>query len=154
VPLGTLSKAIQFTTLAGQHAYGQLGYDEAAGHFERALQVSRALAMPPGERLSLLVPLGHAQQAAGDDEGARATFIEAAQLARDLGDPYTFPHAALSAAAGAETGTIDWTLIRILEEALNLVGAHSHHRRAMLLAQLARSLYFADAERRHTYSEE
>jgi tetratricopeptide (TPR) repeat protein len=154
VPLGTLPKAIQFTTLAGQHAYGQLGYDEAAGHFERALQASRGSAMSPGERLSLLLPLGHAQQAAGDDEGARATFIEAAQLARDIGDAYTFPHAALSAAAGAETGTIDRPLIRILEEALNLVGVRSGRRRAMLHAQLARSLYFADVTRRHAHSEE
>src|SRR5262249_35232921 len=37
-PLGTLPRAIECATHAGQQAYAQLGYEEAAGHFERALQ--------------------------------------------------------------------------------------------------------------------
>ena len=73
-------------TLAGHRAFAQLGYEEAAGHFERALQASRGGAVDATTRLQLLVVFGQAQQAAGDDEGARATLIEAAQLARDLGD--------------------------------------------------------------------
>jgi tetratricopeptide (TPR) repeat protein len=152
-PLGTLPQAIEFATRAGQHAFAQLGYEEAAGHFERALQASRGAAVSPDTRLSILLPLGTAQQAAGDAEGARATLIEAAQLARDLGYGHIFP-LALTLAPGVETGTVDWTLIRLLEEAVELVGSRDGHRRTILLAQLARSLYFADATRRHAYSEE
>ena len=94
--------------------------------------------------------LGQAQEAAGDTEGARATLLEAAQLARDVGDVRTFALAATFAgAAGAETGAVDWTLVRLLEEAVELNGPASSRRRSFLLATLARALYFADAERRH-----
>ena len=153
-PLGTLPKAIEFATRAGQQAFAQLGYEEAAGHFERALQASRGGGGAPGTRLGILLPLGLAQRAAGDDEGARATFIEAAMLARDLRDANAFPEAVLGAAAGVETGAVDWELVRLLEEGLRLVGPGARRRRAMLLAQLARSLYFADVVRRHACSEE
>src|SRR5262245_15796380 len=151
--LGTLPKAIEFAIRAGQHAYGQLGYEEAAGHFERALQASRGTAVSADVRLSILLPLGSAQQAAGDGEGARATLIEAAQLARSLGYTHVFA-LALTSAPGEETGTVDWTFVRLLEEAVGLVGSRDSHQRTILLAQLARSLYFADATRRHAYSEE
>jgi tetratricopeptide (TPR) repeat protein len=153
-PLGMPSKAIEFAMRAGQHAYTQLGYEEAAGHFERALQASRGAGVSAEVRLSILLPLGHAQRAAGDEEGARATFLTAAQIARDLGDAYLFAEAAISAASGMETPTVDWTLVRLLEEAIGLVGSRDNCWRAMLLAQLARALYFADAARRHAYSEE
>jgi len=72
-PLGTLPKAIEFATRAGQHAFGQLGYGEAAGHFERALQASRGTSVSADARLAILLPLGSAQQAAGDAEGASAS---------------------------------------------------------------------------------
>src|SRR5215468_2071669 len=152
-PLGTLSKAIEFAIRAGQHAFGQLGYEEAAGHFERALQASRGTTVSTDARLSILLPLGSAQQAAGDAEGARATLIEAAQLARDLGYPHILT-LALTTAPGVETGTVDWTLVRLLEEAIGLLGPRDARDRIILLAQLSRSLYFADAARRHAYSEE
>src|SRR5262249_33293979 len=152
-PLGTLSKAIEFATRAGQHAFGQLGYEEAAGHFERALQASRGTAVAAETRFTILFLLGSAQQAAGDQEGAHATLIEAAQVARDLGYMNGLQQA-LTAASGEETGTVDWTLVRLLEEAIGLLGPRDTRERTMLLAQLSRSLYFADVPRRHAYSEE
>jgi tetratricopeptide (TPR) repeat protein len=154
-PLGTLPKAIECATAAGHRAYAQLGYEEAAGHFERALQASRTGAVEVATRLQLLVVFGQAQQAAGDDEGARATLIEAAQLARDTGDGTMFASAvALAGASGAETGTVDVTVIGLLEDAIRDAGPADSRRRAFLLAQLSRSLYFADAERRHECSAE
>src|SRR5262249_52086970 len=153
-PLGTLPKAIEFAVRAGQHAYTQLGYEEAAGHFERALQASRGAAVSAYLRLAILLPLGHAQRASGDEEGARATFLTAAQIARDLGDASLFAEASISAASSMETPSVDWTVVRLLEEAIGLVGSRDDRWRAMLLAQLARALYFADAARRHAYSEE
>jgi tetratricopeptide (TPR) repeat protein len=153
-PLGTLTKAIEFATRAAQQAYAQLGYEEAVRHLERAAQASRGAAVPPQVRLSILRQLGHAQRAAGDEEGARATFLTAAQIARDLGHTDLFAEAAVSAASGMETGTVDWTLVRLLEDAIGLVGSEDGHWRTILLAQLARALYFSDTTRRHAYSEE
>ena len=154
-PLGTLPRAIDYATRAGEHAYGRLGYEEAAGHFERAQQASRGPGITPAMRLRILLPLGRAQDAAGDDEGARATLVEAARLARDVGDARTFASAAaMAGASGAQTGTVDWMLINLLEEAVAFGGRGDERGRAVLLAQLARSLYFADAARRHACSEE
>jgi tetratricopeptide (TPR) repeat protein len=148
-PLGTLPRAIECATLAGHRAFAQLGYEEAAGHFERALQASRGGAVDAATRLQLLLVFGQAQQAAGDDEGARATLIEAAQLAHDLGDATLFASAvALAGASGSETGTVDVTVIGLLEDAIREAGPGDSRRRAFLSAQLSRSLYFADAERR------
>jgi tetratricopeptide (TPR) repeat protein len=152
-PLGTLPKALEFAVRAGQHAYGQLGYEEAVGHLARALQASRGAGVSADARLAILLPLGYAQQAAGDAGGARATLLEAAALARDLGRLQSFAEA-LAAAVTEETGTVDEVRIRLLEEATRLVGSEDSRRRAILLAQLSRSIYFVDAARRHAYSEE
>src|SRR5262249_34153690 len=126
---------------------------EGAGHSERALKASRGAAVSPDVRLYIFLPLGISQQAAGDAEGARATFIEAARLARDLGDTYSLADA-LAAASVDETGTVDWALLDFLEEAIGLVGSHDSRQRSILLAQLTRSIYFRDAARRHAFSEE
>src|SRR5262249_3743128 len=145
-PLGTLPKAIEFATRAGQHAFGQLGYEEAAGHFERALQASRGTTVSTDARLSILLPLGSAQQAAGAPGGARPPFSGAAPLARDRASPH-IPPPPPPPAPGGERGMVAWPLARPLEEAVELVGPRDGHRRTILLAQLARSLYFADAAR-------
>jgi hypothetical protein len=145
-PLGTLPRAIECATLAGHRAFAQLGYEESAGHFERALQASRGGAVDAATRLSLLVVFGQAQQAAGDDEGARATLIEAAQLARDLGDATMF---ASAVALGRRVRLRDRhgrrDRDRLLEDAIREAGPGDSRRRAFLSAQLSRSLYFADA---------
>src|SRR5262245_25351538 len=52
--LGTLPQAIECATRAGHLAYAQLGYEEAAGHFERALQASRPGIVDAAARLPLL----------------------------------------------------------------------------------------------------
>ena len=137
----------------GYLAYAQLGYEEAAGHFERALQASRTGTIDAATRLRLLIAFGQAQQAAGDEDGARATPLEAARLARELGDPGAFGKAVAVTAEVATTGLVDVAMIELLEEAAHRAGG-GRRRRALHLAQLARALYFSDAERRHAYSAE
>ena len=152
--LGTLPQAIECATRAGYLAYAQLGYEEAAGHFERALQASRTGTIDAATRLRLLIAFGQAQQAAGDEDGARATLLEAARLARELGDPGAFGKAVAVTAEVATTGLVDVAMIELLEEAVHRAGGGETRRRALHLAQLARALYFSDAERRHAYSAE
>ena len=153
-PLGTLGKAIERASLAGFRAYARLGYEEAAGHFERALQASRAGGVAADRRLSLLIAFAQAQEAAGDDGGARATLIEAAQLARDLDDSFAFGRVAMLIGAAAATGTVDAAIIGLLEEAVRRAGARDGLARVFLLGQLSRALYFADADRRNACSAE
>jgi tetratricopeptide (TPR) repeat protein len=152
--LGTLPQAVECATRAGYLAYAQLGYEEAAGHFERALQASRTGTIDAATRLRLLIAFGQAQEAAGDEDGARATLVEAAQLARELRDAGAFGKAVAVAAESATTGLVDVAMIELLEEAVQRAGPGDTRRRALHLAQLARALYFSDTERRHACSAE
>src|SRR5262249_61687240 len=94
------------------------------------------------------------RRAVGGGGGARGASIAAAGPAAERGATSRLADA-LAAASVEETDTVDWALVGLLEEAVGLVGSRDgSRRRAILLAQLARSLYFADAARRHAYSEE
>jgi tetratricopeptide (TPR) repeat protein len=150
-----LTKAATYATGAGDRAMNALGFEEAAGHFERALHAERRAGGTPRTRLDLLLRFGEAQSSAGDEDGARATLLEAARLARDLRDPRAFATAATRYAdARAETGLADETAIGLLEEALAALPPDSPAR-PYVLGPLAAALYFSpDTERREALSRE
>jgi hypothetical protein len=75
---GSLAKAIDYAIRAGHHAFLRLGYEEAAGHYERALQAQLVVRTEPRERMPLLYDFARAQRRTGDNDGARATFLELA----------------------------------------------------------------------------
>lgn len=79
-------RAIRTSRLAAEEALSGLAYEEAAAHWQRALQ---SLAQGTGangrERCELLLALGEAQARAGDP-AAEPTFLAAERQARDLGD--------------------------------------------------------------------
>ena len=153
-PVAGLEKAIGYAVRAGVRAMTGLGFEEAAGHFERALEAGRGPRSDPGLRLRLLLQLSEALRRAGDEEGARATCLEAARLAKDRGDGEAMAAAALGyGAARAETGLLDRTLVGLLEEALAAAGEGDSATRASLLAALAQALYFSpDASGREARS--
>lgn len=158
-PLGTVAKAVDCSTRAGIEAYGQLGFEAAAGHFARALAAGRDEILTPEARRQLCMQLGMAENAAGHDEAARAAFIEAAVVARDLGDDVNFAIAAASVVgAGAEVGTVpgplDEEAVGLLEEALRRAGSGDTRRRVYLLGMLSALFHFTDVERRHRDSAE
>src|SRR5262249_61356188 len=69
LPGGDVAKAIEYATRAGDRANAQLAYEDAAIHYERALQALE-LAEQPDERRrgELLLKLGEAQWSAGGFE--------------------------------------------------------------------------------------
>ncbi len=152
--VGGLPKAVTYASRAGDRAMATLGFEEAAGHYERALAAERAAGSDPARRLDLLLEFGHAQRLAGDEDGARATLLEGAKLARERGDATALARAALHvAAARAETGSVDPLVIGLLEDALPAVGTADSVLRARLLGMLAGALYFAaDGTRRDALS--
>jgi tetratricopeptide (TPR) repeat protein len=145
---GELSKAIDYSVRAGERALSLVAYEEAADHFERALQaygLQERADVP--RRCDLLLSLGTAQSRAGNARGARETFLRAAGLARKLDSPERLAHAALGYGAGMggfEFGLVDDTLIGLLQEARDALGSDDGSLLARVLGRTATELYYSD----------
>ena len=68
------AKAVDFSARAARRALAALAYEEAVGHFDRALEALRALGRPPTRRpaATLLLGLGEAHGKASEFEQSRA----------------------------------------------------------------------------------
>jgi len=145
---GDLQKATEYCRRAGETATALLAYEEAAGHYERALQALELADRARGklERGELLLMLGQAQWRSGEIEKAKETFEQAASLARALDAPELLARAALGygsglGGAGFALGT-DVRLVSLLEEGLRALPECDSVLRARLLSRLAVELYF------------
>jgi len=155
---GDAAKAVDYARRAGDRARKLLAYEDAAGHYERALQ---ALDLKgPGDpvvRGELLLALAEAQRGTGERDRAKAACLRAADLARQFGAPELLARAALgygrSGLLAIEVGTFDEPLVRLLEEALEVLGEQDSALRATVLANLAMTLYWSmSRERRRSLS--
>jgi tetratricopeptide (TPR) repeat protein len=156
---GELSKAIDYSVRAGERAMSLVAYEEAAEHFERALQaygLQERADVP--RRCDLLLAHGTAQSRAGDARNARETFLRAAGLARRLESPERLARAALGYGAGMggfEFGLVDDTLVGLLTEAREALGPVDGPLLARVLGRMATELYYSDrAAERAELSEE
>jgi tetratricopeptide (TPR) repeat protein len=155
---GDVDKAITWTARAGERAAQQLAYEEAASHYEHALQALDLRETSDEVRRSeLLLALGEAQNAAGDSDKAKTTFLVAAELARKIGIPRHLARAALGYGGAwffmLEIGKFNSVLVHLLDEALEALGSEESTLRARIAARLATELYFSEAnERREALS--
>ncbi|HEU4975308.1 MAG TPA: AAA family ATPase [Baekduia sp.] len=146
---GDLTRALHWTTLAARHACSQLDPDDGVRWFRQALELHGQLG---GEddvtRCELLIGLGDAERQAGDSE-FRTTLLEAAALARRLGDGPRLVRAVLANSRGfvSASGVVDDERLAALEDALVAVGPDDGADRAVLLATLAAELAFSPADR-------
>jgi eukaryotic-like serine/threonine-protein kinase len=161
-PVGDAAAAIDYLVRAGDRAARILAYEEAGVHYERALELLGAADEVSRERrCELLLRLGDARWRAGDTRAARASFEQAAELARRLGDGQMLARAALGYVIGlggfllfarfeaGETG------IGLLEEALAALPDEDGPLRARVLAHLAVEMYSTnEVERRLEVSTE
>ncbi|HEX2048848.1 MAG TPA: BTAD domain-containing putative transcriptional regulator [Acidimicrobiales bacterium] len=144
--LGGAAKAVHYSQLAGDRALGLLAHDEAADHYQRALDLL-------GEddlrrRCDLLLALGEAQKRCGAP-AHRATLLEAARLADGLGDAERLATAAVANGRGfwSATYSVDSERVWALEAALAALPADDGPLRARVLANLAVELvYTGDTE--------
>ncbi len=136
---------------AGDRAVAAMAWEEAAGHYERALA-----SLASGEddvRADALAGLGRARLLAGDLDGARSAFANLAALARSLGSSDLLARAALGFSAdlsGFEVRLFDQRQIDLLEEAAAALATEpAPGLRATVLARLsvALSLSAPDARR-------
>jgi class 3 adenylate cyclase len=161
--LGDDAKAIEYATRAGDRATQQLAYEDAGRQYAMALHVlNGSSGGDDARRYELLCRVGEAAWRASDVLQARATFREAAQLARQLGDPTRLATAALGfGGAGfrpwwsVESRDAEESVIQLLEEALDAFEPGDSPARVQLLGSLAHQLYLSgELERRRRLADE
>jgi class 3 adenylate cyclase/tetratricopeptide (TPR) repeat protein len=147
---GHARQAVRYARQAGDRAMEVLAYEQAAGHFERALQ-ALDLQEPTDqtERCELLLALAAARMAAGETADARAQYERAAALAKRTGDGEQLARAAFGLGVEFTAGAVDQLEVRLLEEALAVLGETDSILRARVLGRLAKALQSApDPDRR------
>jgi tetratricopeptide (TPR) repeat protein len=138
---GIALRAVEYATLAGRDALGALAYEEAAAHFQRALEtLSRAAGMPAASRCELLLGLAEALMNRGATERAEPHLREALRLARQSGAARQLAAAALLSAAHLDFNAPDESAASLLREATDALGTDAPVLRARTLARLAIAL--------------
>lgn len=144
---GDSVKAIEYASRAAERATAMQAHEEASRHYLRA-----CAALPLGtagdpQRGSLLLGLGHAQNSAGASPLALATFAQAADCARRLGDAALLADSALGFADTQwRLGIEGSTAVALIREALGQASlSHAHaHTRSALLSALCQALLFTN----------
>jgi class 3 adenylate cyclase/tetratricopeptide (TPR) repeat protein len=138
---GRATQALAYAKSAGDRAMEVLAYEQAAGQYERAIQaLDFQDPTDTRKRCELLLALAAARMAAGEVAAARRHYERAAALARQLGDGQQLARAAFGLGVEFTAGDVDELEIRLLEEALALLGEAESMLRARVLGRLAKGL--------------
>ncbi len=145
-PIAGPEPARRYSIAAAQRAAEHFAYEESAAHLRRAL----ALLDPEAEaaRCDVLLALGRVQWHIGDD-GARDTFLEAAESAERRGAADQLAQAAIG--LGWRYFEVTYLGLRyrdLLEKALAAIGPADSPRRTVLLSRLAVYLSFPSEDAR------
>ena len=137
-------KALVYSRMAGEQALKQLAPADALGWFTQALDLYDQTASDEALHCDLLTGLGTAQRQMGDPTH-RETLLQAATIAKRLGDPGRLVDAALAnsrGGGGADAGHVDGDRVLVLEDALTAIGEGDSADRALLLATLCAELTY------------
>lgn len=130
--------AIDAAERAAQRAIDGLAFEDAIAAYRLALDaVDGSDPAALRRRGQLLIGLGRARSHTGDRAGGRAACVEAAALARQLGDGELLAQAALGAGAVLTLARVDRELVALLDEAAAALDAGDSSIRARVLARLA-----------------
>jgi predicted ATPase len=133
-------RVLDYSSRAGAYAMSLYGYEEAAEHFRRALDLlARSGVAPAGRECELLLSLGEALSRAGEESAAKETLARAAELAEEQRRPDL-----LARAAVAYGGRFSWArassdpaFLPLLERAYALLGDDDRGMRVRVLARLS-----------------
>jgi tetratricopeptide (TPR) repeat protein len=153
---GDIDTALGYTMQAGQRALEQLAYEEAVGHFDRALHLLDLCDTPDDRvRYDALMALADAHYRISDKEAAQKSGRAALEAARRIGDGVLIARALLSISGEFFVGESNPEIIAMLEEALTVLPEGDSAERVKVLARLGRELYFGNQpERMHRIGEE
>jgi len=146
--------AAEAAVRAAEHAARRLAFRDAAGFYERALELrARFGAAEPGRTCDLLVELARARLAIREVQKAWDAARRAADLARSIPSAERLARAALLLSAHV---TVDGReAFALLEEALPGIPADDHGLRAEVLCAMATQLHYAwQPQRRQALAEQ
>ena len=151
-----LSKAMRYSRQAGDAALSALAPAEALRYYTQALDLYLQAAEPdPAMGIDLAIGLGTAQRQTGDP-AFRATLLDAARRAADLGDTERLVGAALANDRGfySAIGTIDADKVQVLEMALGRLPAEDANRALVLATLCAELAHGSSLDRRQALAAE
>jgi DNA-binding SARP family transcriptional activator len=140
---GLTDQALRYARRAGEQAFAERRYEEAAHRQRQGLAVlerHHGTGADPERRGELLLGQGDAWAAAGQAQQATQAYLQAASAARSAGSADGLARAALGVggATGCWSVELDRALPeRLLGEALEAAGPGDSRNRALLLARLA-----------------
>jgi hypothetical protein len=139
------ARAVPHAARAAREAAGRFAYEDACGHYRRALAAADlAGTVPPAVRLRLLLGLADALHGSGRTAAAREAYLDAAAGARALGEAPGLARAALGLhQLGTRTAGGDERATDLLAEAVAAVGHEPGPLLPLLLAAQARSSHHA-----------
>jgi class 3 adenylate cyclase len=151
-----LPRAIRYSLEAADDALRSLAPDDALRHYTKSLELLHAVSDPdPVLLLDLAIGLGTAQRQTGDPS-FRATLLDAAAQAANMGDVDRLVAAVLANDRGfySAVGSTDREKVETLERALELLPV-AHPDRALVLATLCSELtHGSPLDRRQALAEE
>ena len=145
---GDADAAIDYSRRAAQTAQKQLAYEEAASHFNNAIE-ALALKRAGDDPIlaELLCDLAEAQVKTGDVAAARKSSLRAADIARRVGRSDLFARAVLAPGRVLSlSGVTDHGLVQLLQEARTMLGPADSRLLAQTLARLGIELYWSERD--------
>lgn len=162
---GEVEPAIEYAVKAGARAAALLAFEDAAAHYELALEALRlrnrgqpddACGELPEREGRILLSLADNLMRAGERPRAKQRYVQLADLARATGQRTLLAQAALGfSGLGDATPSLDPAVVGFLEEALAGLGGEVSALKVRVLSRLSEVLYFSPfKERRCALSEE
>jgi len=136
---GLGGQALPYWQRAGERAVQLPAYAEAVRFYHLALEaLERQEPLDEAQRCTLLLALGETQRKAGEHLAAQETLLRATDIARALGRTESFVRAALELEwLTHEVGLASAPVVRLLEEALQVLGVEDSLLTAQTLGGLA-----------------
>jgi tetratricopeptide (TPR) repeat protein len=133
---GYATQARVWSRRAGEAAMRASAFEEAARHFEEALQSLLHEHVSPPEHVELILEKGRALRSAGDGDRAREAMREAVQLAREFRLAEHLARAVLEfTPALGSINPADREMLDLVDDALDLLGDSDPELRARLLCR-------------------
>jgi tetratricopeptide (TPR) repeat protein len=137
------AKALEYSIQAGTYAAAALAFEDAVGHYSRALACRGARLASGRERCELLLSLGEAQRRSGLWDESQGSFRKAACLARGISNSSTLlARAAIGFCGFIAQAPVDRDAVALLREALSALRSDEAQTRVRLLSALTFALHF------------